>query len=81
MGCQVMSKQLQEQGYYKKKGLVKTLASPFVARISMLDSGDVLQVRCYYVAADVSGPFILACDRHFQPCIRGWYCCTQCIAG
>ena len=43
---QVMSKELKEHGYYKKKGLVEKLASKFVGRIAMLDTGDVLQVCC-----------------------------------
>ena len=42
---QVLSKELKEHGYYKKKGLVKKLASKFVGQIAMLDTGDVLQVR------------------------------------
>lgn len=43
---QVLSKELKEHGYYKKKGLVEKLASKYVAQIGMLDSGDVLQVGC-----------------------------------
>ena len=42
---QVLSKELKEHGYYKKKGLVEKLASKYVGQIAMLDSGDVLQVR------------------------------------
>ena len=41
---QVLSKELKEHGYYKKKGLVEKLASKFVGQIAMLDTGDVLQV-------------------------------------
>lgn len=43
---QVLSKELKEHGYYKKKGLVEKLASRYVAQTAMLDSGDVLQVGC-----------------------------------
>ena len=45
-GCstQVTSKQLAEQGYYKKKGTVSALPSAYVAEIEMADSGDVLRV-------------------------------------
>ena len=42
----MLSKELKEHGYYKKKGLVEKLASKYVAQIAMLDSGDVLQVGC-----------------------------------
>ncbi len=41
---QVLSKELQEHGYYKKKGIVEKLPSKYVGQIRMLDSGDVLQV-------------------------------------
>ena len=43
---QVLSKELKEHGYYKKKGLVEKLASKYVGQIAMLDTGDVLQVDC-----------------------------------
>ena len=39
-----MSKELKEHGYYKQKGVVEKLVTKFVAQISMLESGDVLQV-------------------------------------
>ena len=41
---QVMSRELQAQGYYKKKGLVVEAPTPYVGEIEMLDSGDVLRV-------------------------------------
>lgn len=41
---QVMSKALKEAGYYKGKGVVNKVLKRFVAEISMLDGGDVLQV-------------------------------------
>ena len=41
---QVMSKELQEQGYYKKKGTIVAVKSPYVGEIEMADSGDVLRV-------------------------------------
>lgn len=46
MGCvlKVLSKELKEHGYYKKKGIVEKLPSKYVGQIKMLDSGDVLQV-------------------------------------
>ncbi|EIE27664.1 hypothetical protein COCSUDRAFT_11364 [Coccomyxa subellipsoidea C-169] len=40
----VLSKELKEHGYYKKKGIVEKLPSKYVGQIKMLDSGDVLQV-------------------------------------
>lgn len=43
----MLSKELKEHGYYKKKGLVEKLASKFVGQIAMLDSGDVLQVSVH----------------------------------
>lgn len=42
---QVLSKELKEHGYYKKKGVIEKLASKYVGQIRMLDSGDVLQVN------------------------------------
>ena len=39
-----MSKALKEAGYYKGKGVVSKVMKRFVAEISMLDGGDVLQV-------------------------------------
>ncbi len=36
---QVMSKALQEHGYYKKKGVVRRVKDKFVGEIEMLDSG------------------------------------------
>lgn len=48
---QVMSADLKEHGYYKKKGQVVKLINKYVGEIEMLDSGDVLQVcmpsRCF----------------------------------
>lgn len=41
---QVMSKALKEAGYYKGKGAVEKVLKQYVAEISMLDGGDVLQV-------------------------------------
>ena len=41
---QVMSKALKEAGYYKGKGVVRKVLKRFVAEISMLDGGDILQV-------------------------------------
>eukprot|EP00884_Botryococcus_braunii_P011436 jgi/Botrbrau1/20293/Bobra.31_1s0071.1 len=40
----VLSPELKEQGYYKKKGKVIKLVSKYLAQIQMLDSGDILQV-------------------------------------
>ena len=45
---QVLSKELKEHGYYKKKGVIDKLASKFVGQVAMLDSGDILQVQAYY---------------------------------
>lgn len=42
-GLQILSKELKEHGYYKRKGIVEKLSSKYVGQISMLDSGDVLQ--------------------------------------
>ena len=42
---QVLSKELKEHGYYKKKGVIDKLASKFVGQVAMLDSGDILQAR------------------------------------
>ncbi len=39
-----MSKALKESGYYKGKGVVNKVLKRFVAEISMLDGGDILQV-------------------------------------
>ena len=39
-----MSKALKETGYYKGKGTVIKVLKRFVAEISMLDGGDILQV-------------------------------------
>lgn len=39
-----MSKLLREAGYYKGKGVVQKVLTRFVAEISMLDGGDILQV-------------------------------------
>ena len=39
-----MSKALKEAGYYKGKGVVEKVLKQYVAQISMLDGGDVLQV-------------------------------------
>lgn len=44
----MLSKELKEHGYYKKKGIVEKLASRYVGQIQMLDSGDVLQVSPSY---------------------------------
>ena len=41
---QVMSKALQEHGYYKKKGVVTQLPSKYIGTICMQDSGDLIQV-------------------------------------
>lgn len=76
----MLSKELKEHGYYKKKGMVEKLASKYVAQIGMLDSGDVLQVGCIttqntrevvmqLVVAEQSGflKFMkLACERMAQ---------------
>lgn len=43
-GLQVMSKALKEAGYYKGKAVVVKVLRPFVAELSMLDGGDILQV-------------------------------------
>jgi hypothetical protein len=43
--AQVMSRELAEHGYYKQKGEVVKLATKFVAQVSMLASGDLLQAR------------------------------------
>ncbi|KAK9832798.1 hypothetical protein WJX81_002048 [Elliptochloris bilobata] len=40
----VMSRELAEHGYYKQKGVVEKLVSKYVAQVSMLGSGDLLQV-------------------------------------
>lgn len=40
----VMSKALKDSGYYKGKGVVNKVLKQFVAEISMLDGGDILQV-------------------------------------
>lgn len=40
----VMSKALKEAGYYKGKGVVQRVLKHYVAEISMLDGGDILQV-------------------------------------
>ncbi len=40
-----MSRELAEHGYYKQKGVVSKLASKYVAQVSMLGSGDLLQAR------------------------------------
>eukprot|EP00199_Chlamydomonas_sp_CCMP681_P002362 CAMPEP_0119102006 /NCGR_PEP_ID=MMETSP1180-20130426/893_1 /TAXON_ID=3052 ORGANISM="Chlamydomonas cf sp, Strain CCMP681" /NCGR_SAMPLE_ID=MMETSP1180 /ASSEMBLY_ACC=CAM_ASM_000741 /LENGTH=406 /DNA_ID=CAMNT_0007086213 /DNA_START=27 /DNA_END=1244 /DNA_ORIENTATION=+ len=40
----VMSKDLQEHGYYKKKGVVERVLDRYVGEVCMLDSGDVLRV-------------------------------------
>lgn len=42
---QVMSKELKAHGYFKEKGVVEKLFNKYVAQITMLKSGDVLQVR------------------------------------
>lgn len=39
-----MSKALKEAGYYKGKGVVEKVLKHYVAQISMLDGGDVLQI-------------------------------------
>ena len=39
-----MSKALKDSGYYKGKGVVNKVLKQFVAEISMLDGGDILQV-------------------------------------
>lgn len=39
-----MSKALREAGYYKGKGVVQKVLKHYVAEISMLDGGDILQV-------------------------------------
>ncbi|KAK9847310.1 hypothetical protein WJX84_006843 [Apatococcus fuscideae] len=40
----VVSKALQEHGYYKKKGVVTQLPSKYIGTICMQDSGDLIQV-------------------------------------
>ncbi|KAK9815421.1 hypothetical protein WJX72_003398 [[Myrmecia] bisecta] len=40
----VMSKELQQHGYYKKKGVVDRIKQKYLGVVRMLDSGDVLQV-------------------------------------
>ncbi|KAK2078997.1 hypothetical protein QBZ16_002687 [Prototheca wickerhamii] len=40
----VMSKALQEHGYYKQKGIVSRVLDDFVGEIEMLDSGDIIRV-------------------------------------
>lgn len=42
--AQVMSKELQQHGYYKKKAVVEELINKYVAQVSMADSGDVLRI-------------------------------------
>ena len=49
---QVLSKELKEHGYYKKKGVIDKLASKFVGQVAMLDSGDILQVRVYSLGTE-----------------------------
>ena len=65
---QVLSKELKEHGYYKKKGLVEKLASKFVGQIAMLDTGDVLQVdsACLTDASPTS-PFLRAVGCEGKP--------------
>ena len=41
---QVMSKELQEHGYYKQKAVVDALVSKYVAEVSMMDSGDIIRI-------------------------------------
>ena len=54
---QVMSKELAEHGYYKQKGEVGKLVSKYVAQVSMLGSGDLLQARHAVPACARSGPW------------------------
>ena len=39
-----MSKALKDAGYYKSKGTVKKVLKRYVGEISLLDSGDILQI-------------------------------------
>lgn len=42
---QVMSKELEALGYYKEKGCVEKLFTKYVGQITMLKTGDILQVN------------------------------------
>ena len=59
---QVLSKELKEHGYYKKKGVIDKLASKFVGQVAMLDSGDILQVRVSYCGRQFKKPSCMLCS-------------------
>ena len=62
-----MSKELQGQGYYKKKGTVVTAPSPYVGEIEMSDSGDVLRVdqaQLETVLPAVGGQIMVVVGKH-----------------
>ena len=69
-----MSRELAEHGYYKQKGVVSKLASKYVAQVSMLGSGDLLQVR------RLAGAFCWVCilSRPLLWRSSGWW--PRCVA-
>ena len=58
----MLSKELKEHGYYKKKGVVDKLASKFVGQVAMLDSGDILQVHVYYCRTEYKALCCILCS-------------------
>ena len=59
---QVLSKELKEHGYYKKKGVIDKLASKFVGQVAMLDSGDILQVRVHSCGIECKCQISMLCS-------------------
>ena len=64
---QVLSKELQEHGYYKKKAVVEKLVSTYVAEVCMTDSGDVLridQAQLETVLPSPGGAVVVLAGKH-----------------